>query len=253
MQKRIVLILLFLAFVAAIFWWWGSSGFPTQGQICEYTPSGYRDCAAYNMALVTVWHFLKFLNYISIALTALATIAVAYFTATIWRINREQLKHSHQVERAYMSAGGVPERHTVERFDGGTRVRFIELTGRFEVHVNNHGKTPGELMRIAIGFCDADNIPSQPIYDPQPFHDWIGPGTQSRVIDWRDIPTDRPATAVYGRIYYRDIFKRNQYSSFIQRILPDGGSVPLLAPPGYTASSLGRDQSSSERRAGKGE
>ena len=85
-------------------------------------------------------------------------------------------------------------------------------------------------MQIAIGFCDAENIPPEPVYDPKPFHDWIGPGTQSRPMDHRPIPTDRPATAIYGRLYYRDIFGGSHSSGFIQR-----GSAPLLAPAAYTA------------------
>jgi hypothetical protein len=159
------------------------------------------------------------------------------------RVSRDQIAHAHQVERAYMSAGGVPERRIDRQFIGSLSAGEIRdtlvLTGRFEVHINNHGKTPGELMQIAIGFCDADNIPPEPVYDPQPFHDWIGPGTQSRAMDWREIPKGQPASAVYGRIYYRDIFERDQFSSFIQRIFPDGSSAPLQAPREYTASSLG--------------
>jgi hypothetical protein len=161
-------------------------------------------------------------------------------TAAAERVAQDQIAHSHQIERAYMSAGGVPETRVVivnvpissEPFAQTIpHAQGRELTGRFEVHINNHGKTPGELMQIAIGFCDADNIPPEPIYDPQPFHDWIGPGTQSRPMDHRPIPTDRPATAVYGRLYYRDIFGGSHSSGFIQR-----GSAPLLGPAPYTAS-----------------
>jgi hypothetical protein len=156
------------------------------------------------------------------------------------RTTDDQLAYGHQIERAYMSIGGVPEKQIVERTiiedDHQRHVRELQLTGRFEVHVNNHGKTTGELMEIAIDFCDADDIPDQSNYDPQPFHDWIGPGTQSRPIDWRDIPDDRPASAVYGRVYYRDIFGKDHSAGFIQSISLDGSTAPLLAPREYTSS-----------------
>src|SRR5579884_8495 len=38
--------------------------------------------------------------------TTAATVAIAWFTATIWNVNRSQLAHGHQVERAYISGGG---------------------------------------------------------------------------------------------------------------------------------------------------
>jgi hypothetical protein len=152
------------------------------------------------------------------------------------RVSRDQIAHSHQIERAYMSCGGVPAKRRQEEPGtyGGIVIKFI-LTGEFEVHVNNHGKTTGEFMRIAIGFCDATNIPLEPTYSPEPFHDWIGPGTQSRPMLWKKI--DPPnASAVYGRIYYRDIFGDCHDSGFLQDIKPDGTSTALKGPPAYTTS-----------------
>jgi hypothetical protein len=151
-------------------------------------------------------------------------------------VSKDQIAHSHKVERAYMSCGGVPARRRQEEpgTDGGIVVRLI-LTGEFEVHVNNHGKTTGEFTQIAIGFCDAANIPPEPIYNPEPFHDWIGPGTQSRPMVWKKI--DPPnASAVYGRIYYRDIFGELHDSGFLQDIRPDGTTTALKGPPAYTTS-----------------
>jgi hypothetical protein len=135
------------------------------------------------------------------------------------------------LERAYMSGGGVPERQRVMGVNGV--VGLGDTTGRFEFHLNNHGKTPGELMKIAIEFCDASNISDFPTYHPEPFHDWIGPNTQSRPMKWKEIP--KGMTAVYGRVYYRDIFKLDHSSGFIQSLERDGGTRPLHAPDAYTA------------------
>lgn len=153
------------------------------------------------------------------------------------RTTNDQLAFGHKIERAYMSAGGVPARR--RELVQGTLTPVVErlvLSGDFELHVNNHGKTPGELEQIAIGFCDASNIPEQPVYEPESFHDWIGPGTQSRPMRWIPIPKDKPASAVYGRLYYKDIFGEDHSSGFIQSILPNGDSKPLFAPAAYTES-----------------
>jgi hypothetical protein len=135
------------------------------------------------------------------------------------------------LERAYMSGGGVPERQKIMGASG--IVVLGNLTGKFEFHINNHGKTPGELMQIAIEFCDRSEIPESPTYHPEPFHDWIGPNTQSRAMKRKEIPEG--VTAVYGRVYYRDIFKVDHSSGFIQSLEADGGSLPLHAPDAYTS------------------
>src|SRR5207248_2719559 len=83
--------------------------------------------------------------------TAIATAVIAAFTATIFAINRKQLKHSQHVERAYISGGGALE---MEEIDLGTetiqdvtgtvtRHKGIQRkpTGNFVLCVNNYGKT----------------------------------------------------------------------------------------------------------------
>ena len=44
----------------------------------------------------TFWQIGKFLDAMSPAVTAIATGVIAWFTATIWTINRSQLKHGRQ-------------------------------------------------------------------------------------------------------------------------------------------------------------
>lgn len=75
------------------------------------------------------------LNWISPAITAIATAAVAYFTWTIWRINSSQLQHSRAVERAYLWPGSG----THEAVDGGMKW-FITVT--------NTGRMAGVLQTI---------------------------------------------------------------------------------------------------------
>jgi hypothetical protein len=188
---------------------------------------------------VQIGVFLKQLRLIreSLAPAKAAAEAAKESARAAHRAIGETEKRDIVLHRAYVSGGGLPARRIIEIHSTATdRVsRSSALTGDFEIHMNNHGMTPAELMQIAIEFCDSAKIPPEPTYHPEPFHDWLGPGTQSRPMLWRKIPTDKPASAIYGRLYYRDIFGKNRSSGFIQSILPDGGSAPLLAPPAYTA------------------
>jgi hypothetical protein len=123
-------------------------------------------------------------------------------------------------------------------FPGGASQAYTPITkstGQFELHINNHGKTPGELTEIGIGFCEAMAVPEKPDYTRLYFQDWIGPGTQSRPIHRIAIPATLSYPAIYGRFYYRDIFGDRHSSGFILAI-DQTGSLPVLAPREYTDS-----------------
>jgi hypothetical protein len=140
----------------------------------------------------------------------------------------EDKERAREVERAYVSGGGwrLIDRRLVEPDDADLgdlyeqSVRTVERgdemilsipSDRFELHINNHGKTPARLHHVAVGFCDASALPPEPVYqDPFPWRDAIGPGMQSRVIKTVDIPVGRYArTAICGRYYWEDIWGRH--------------------------------------------
>jgi hypothetical protein len=233
-----------VAYVLAL-WAFALAGFPTHAEVCEITAVG-KHCASYNILFATALKAAKAVDHWSALITAIATGVIAWFTTTIWIINRRQLAHSHQVERAYISGGGAPE---VQEIDLGTEIihgvmggattrhKGIERrqTGNFMLCVNNYGKTAGELRWVGFGFCDAQNIPASPAYQYRYRYDWIQPGDRGRPFLPIVIPTDRPATAVFGRFYYRDIFDRWHSCGFINEIgLERNRSDPLLAPRAYT-------------------
>jgi hypothetical protein len=193
--------------------------------------------AAFTLLIVLVGGGQLVLFWVQLRLIRVSADAAKDSAGAAHRAIDETEKRDIILHRAYVSGGGVPARRIVEVYSTATgqTARSTPLSGDFEIHMNNQGMTPAELMEIAIDFCDAAKIPPEPNYSREPFHDWLGPGTQSRPMLWRKIPTDRPASAIYGRIYYRDIFGRYRSSGFIQSILPDGGTAPLLAPPAYTA------------------
>jgi hypothetical protein len=158
-------------------------------------------------------------------------------TAAAEKASDDQIAHSHQIERAYISGGGAPQAHivdlgteTVPGVMGGGRTKHLGVssvaTGYFRLDINNHGKTRGEIIEYGYGFCEADKVsklPSQPHYRWVYYKDEIGPGTQSRPIKRVKIPKGK--TVIFGRYGYRDIFDQYHSDGFIQ----DGGAP--IAPP----------------------
>jgi hypothetical protein len=168
---------------------------------------------------------------------------LAIFTFLLFRATNGLLRHAPQVERAYISGGGVPVTEIVRytsspapSFPGGAAQAFTPVskpTGIFELHINNYGKTPGELTQIGIGFCEAFAVPPTPDYTLLYFQDWIGPGVQGRPLHRIPIPANFSFPAIYGRFYYRDIFGASHSSGFILAIELTG-TLPVLAPSAYT-------------------
>lgn len=212
--------------------------FPIYASICDknyYT--NIKECASYNLVyydLLIVYGFIDNHNGI---VTALATAVIGYFTYTIWDSNRDQLRHAHQVERAYISGGGAPVFRLVGKSPEIAAAMGIAKmpstpvpTGEFQLQINNHGKTAGELLRFGIKFCGLAEMPETPDYEIFIFPDWIGPGTQSRPLVNIRIPAHLPdERVVYGRLYYKDIFGDHHSSGFVLK-LTNVGSDPLLGP-----------------------
>jgi hypothetical protein len=89
---------------------------------------------------------------------------------------QEEEAHAREVERAYVSGGGarlIVQRQAPDDLASGVyeqSVGVIELadgtrvlrlpTDLFELHINNHGKTPARLHHVAIGFRNAAALPS---------------------------------------------------------------------------------------------
>jgi hypothetical protein len=144
-------------------------------------------------------------------ITALATLAIAYFTWTIWDINRSQLRHNRQVERAYISGGGgyaIDTRGVPPVVD---RTQFV-LT------VQNYGKTPGTVRAYAVFVVDRANLPREPAYlaqgfVPTQFHGVYQLGGPTLPIT--QVPVSPgPNPIAYGRLWYTDIFDGEHYFSF---------------------------------------
>lgn len=222
--RKLAVVAIFVYVIAL--WTWVLAGLSEQSEICEITAAG-KDCERYNILFAVAWKVAKAVDHWSALVTAFATAAIAYFTWTIKRINDAQLRHAHQVERAYISGGGGPE-----------VLQNGMATETFILCINNYGKTQGELLRYGVGFCESDAIPETPEYAWVDYRDWYGPGTIGREIARYGIPKlQRPV--VYGRFLYQDIFGGKHSIGFINRLLFNT-SKPILAPRAYTEE---RDES----------
>src|ERR1022692_1271901 len=137
MSKLLVIIAIVCILLAAIL----SSLLPFYGDICsknEYT--GHIDCVSHPIAWVTLWKVGDFLNYYGAAITSISTAIIGYLTWTIWITSRDQLRHSEQVERAYVTVGH--ERPGLDIKENG----WAWVTMR----VTNFGRTPATVTDAVI-------------------------------------------------------------------------------------------------------
>jgi hypothetical protein len=84
MEKQNIIRAVTFAVIFFVFVWWGSSGFPTEYQVCEITNNG-EHCGSYNILFGLVWKSVLILDRYGALITALATIAIAWFTLTLRR------------------------------------------------------------------------------------------------------------------------------------------------------------------------
>jgi hypothetical protein len=147
-----------------------------------------------------------------LAITAIATGVIAWFTATIWVINRSQLKHSRKVERAYVNGGWG---------------RCID--GRLYANINNDGRTPATVHHMALSILPLVGLNSVPPDLPRTFVNHniqpYGRGVWADHVwvDWDGAYT--PERVLYGRFWYADIFGDEHESGFLLHIRPTAPAV----------------------------
>jgi hypothetical protein len=163
------------------------------------------------------------------ALVALFTLALAISTTLLWlstrrlwQVTRVAAEHIPRVERAYVSGGAT-----------GVTDRPLE----FAVTVNNYGKTPAFIGTIWVNVVPENELPDIPVYDPPEFGLFGGqvlkpdtPGHPALVGRLRDVIEGH---VIYGRIWYRDIFKQCHSAGFILRILGPGQTIAVANRDAY--------------------
>lgn len=143
-----------------------------------------------------------FIDQNSTGITAVATAFIAIFTFTLWSSTKAQWAHDKEINRAYVSGGGPTD----------------VANKRFQLTIDNYGKTPAYLQKFAIEFCDISSIPKFPRYSKEITNKGvIAPHTTAHPLKQIRIPNyARPV--VYGRFWYKDIWGRRHSFGFIQEI-----------------------------------
>lgn len=190
------------------------------------------------MAIAWLWYIGKYGNNYGVFFSALATIAIAIFTWTLWRATDDALSHSRQVERAYVSVdASLAFRGKSEPIRVGHLTVMPSLpTGPWiSITVDNNGKTPAFVDKVAIITCDPNELPDRPEYakNERLVDISLSPGAvgiNTLGFEMEEIK----GKIVYGRVYYTDIYSRPHSSGFIRQVLSDKVET-IKAPPGYTA------------------
>ncbi len=150
---------------------------------------------------------VKFLDAISSAVTAIATVLIALFTATIWGINRSQLAHGRRVDRAYVNGGWG--RH---------------IDGKLYANINNDGKTPATVHHMVLAILPLAGLPSTPPALPRTFVNYnLEPYKRDFFSDHVFVEWDglhEPERVLYGRFWYTDVFEKEHESGFLLHIRP---------------------------------
>jgi hypothetical protein len=152
---------------------------------------------------------------------AVSTIALWWSTRKLWRVTRIAAEHIPHVERAYVSGGATGVENSPEHF---------------AVTIDNYGKTPAFIGTIWAKIVPEDELPDTPVYDPPEFG-WFGgqmlkPQTSGHptVVRLWDVVEGR---VIYGRIWYRDIFKQCHSAGFILRIRGPGQTIAVANRDAY--------------------
>lgn len=161
LKPKYKLALLFVAVIFSIwFLWWASAGYPLDGPIC-YPPDSADNCQRYNVIFYSAWRLALVANYWGVLIGALATIAIAVFTWTLWQEGRKQrevtgnavavaecaneLNRQNAIgsRRAWLSLEDVKLLHPTKFTEDG-------FTFRVSATAKHHGETPATSVWIAF-------------------------------------------------------------------------------------------------------
>jgi hypothetical protein len=145
-----VVLLLLLAWLAS--WTLGLSG-----QICnQQAATQQSECPSYNLVFVVLWHLIEIANWLSPALTALATIAIGYFTWTIWHSGEDTTK-------LVKKQADIAEAQHLAEHRPHLRVRHVFLgTPQVPLHSPNiNSEISGGLVVVNVGGTKAKIVDSR--------------------------------------------------------------------------------------------
>jgi len=147
-------------------------------------------------------------------ITGFATAVIACFTITLWLIAWKQLGHAHEVDRAYLTAGG----DIIDDGVGGKVFRF---------EIENIGRTAAFTSDYFVQFATWTEVKEKCVAAPiATIDDRLGPAGSTHSSFKRirtSVPMKPGSDVVYGAIWYRDIWRKRHYSRFILSVDPAAG------------------------------
>jgi hypothetical protein len=156
------------------------------------------------------------------AVLAVSTIFLWLSTRRLWQVARIAAEHIPHVERAYVSGGATGVAGSPQQF---------------AVTVDNYGKTPAFIGTIWANIVPEKELPDAPVYDLPGFGRFGGqmlrPGTSGHFGAVVRLWDGTEGRVIYGRIWYRDIFKQCHSAGFILRILGPGQTIAVANRDAY--------------------
>ncbi len=154
---------------------------PGYAHICENADNPHpANCPSYNVVAFFFSRFIGLTNQYGPAITAFATIAIGFFTLTLWRSTDRAGEHYKSTERAYIQMS----HHGGLEFMAGS-------IPTLRMQIRNRGNTPARVIRSAQR-CDIWDVrkplPADPEYNfgensqTPPSRCWGSPGATFMVL-----------------------------------------------------------------------
>lgn len=171
-------------------------------------------------------------GFFTLCLVAVGLFQVGLFYVQLHLIRKGLTPAQQAADAAKAASVHIP---TVERaYVSGGAMRLMAKPEEFRCAINNYGKTPAFIGTVQMHISPIEGLKPTPHFlNDGEFKGYVlKPDTQSFISDVASFyNTTTKRSAVYGRIYYRDIFNKCHSAGFILEIRDDG----LPALPGYPA------------------
>ena len=224
---------------------WALGWIPTYVEYCEQNPhTYYKECATYNIALITVWQIGKFLDAIAAPLTGLATVAIGYFTYTLktstdrlWDAGEKaRILSEDTAERQLRAYVFLDTINLPERIDPLTK----KMTRYIQVAWKNTGgtRTRHFTSRVSHKFWELNQQPLETFdfsdeSDAATFYGLIGPAQSVnpppiQISNYCLVAAsdEEQAFLIWGWAEYQDVFRPTIHrTEFAFRVLVEGNPL----------------------------
>jgi hypothetical protein len=225
---------------------------PTYAQICEIDERKHESCPYYNIALFSLIKITKFFDEHGGALTAVATIAIAWFTLSLRDATAEQGRLTQQsidltraefeLARAEFIASHRPQLkiHFVRIVSGGRMRRpIVDQPIRVKFEIINIGTSEATVLKSAVYLAystqfDLPSLPDVPrndVIEPdRRFYEGMSGTCEVSSDPWR-ADQHGGLLYLYGWIAYRDAMDNPRTTYFCPYQADAIGSFPPVDDP----------------------